>query len=327
MSDGRRRPDVDIGAVDSRDETGIQAYLAIRNATTPDSPDSAANLRWAEATYPGQGTTFLATDGAGAAVGTASVGRIWMHGPDYERWWLGVWVVPEARGQGIGTVLFQACSDAARAAGKTGFQTELSEAHVDGHRFLAARGFVEVERTKAVRLDLAGVAKPRIEPPPGITLTTLAARPDLLPAVHRAALGAFPDVPTGGEPLYAGTFDEFVARDVDRPDLPREGFVIAVDDATGEVAGYGNLILQAGSDTIGLHDMTAVRPAWRGRGIATAIKRATIAWAIDNGLAALETGNDEHNAPMRAVNRRLGYEPMPDEIYFRGPATRSRVPA
>ncbi len=106
---------------------------------------------------------------------------------------------------------------------------------------------------------------------------------------------------------------------MDRPDLPREAFVIAVDDATGEVAGYGNLVLQSGSDTLGLHDMTAVRQAWRGRGIATAIKRATIAWAIDNGLAALETGNDEHNAPMRAVNARLGYRPIPDSVGLQGP--------
>ena len=76
---------IDIAAVDAGDEAGIEAYVAIRNATTPDSPDSAANARWAEATYPGQGTTFLATDAAGTAVGTASAGRIWMHGPDYER--------------------------------------------------------------------------------------------------------------------------------------------------------------------------------------------------------------------------------------------------
>ena len=45
---------------------------------------------------------------------------------------------------------------------------------------------------------------------------------------------------------------------------------------------------------------------------------ATIAWAIDHGLEALETGNDEGNAGMR-VNARLGYQPLPDEIFVRGP--------
>jgi RimJ/RimL family protein N-acetyltransferase len=64
--------------------------------------------------------------------------------------------------------------------------------------------------------------------------------------------------------------------------------------------------------------MTAVRAAWRGRGLATAMKRATIAWAIDQGLAALETGNDEDNLAMRAVNARLGYRPQPDEVTLRG---------
>jgi hypothetical protein len=46
---------------------------------------------------------------------------------------------------------------------------------------------------------------------------------------------------------------------------------------------------------------------------------ATIAWAIAAGLEALETGNDETNAPMRAVNARLGYRPLPDVIGLQGP--------
>jgi RimJ/RimL family protein N-acetyltransferase len=65
--------------------------------------------------------------------------------------------------------------------------------------------------------------------------------------------------------------------------------------------------------------MTAVDRAWRGRGLATTMKLATIAWAIEHGLTALETGNDEANAPMRAVNARLGYQPLPDEVVMRGP--------
>ena len=65
--------------------------------------------------------------------------------------------------------------------------------------------------------------------------------------------------------------------------------------------------------------MTAVGRRWRGRGVATTLKRATIAWAIEPGLELLETGNDDDNAPMRAVNRKLGYRPIPDMLTFRGP--------
>jgi RimJ/RimL family protein N-acetyltransferase len=65
--------------------------------------------------------------------------------------------------------------------------------------------------------------------------------------------------------------------------------------------------------------MTAVGRRWRGRGVATALKRATIAWAIEHGLKILETGNDEDNGAMRAVNARLGYRPIPDMLTMRGP--------
>ena len=78
-------------------------------------------------------------------------------------------------------------------------------------------------------------------------------------------------------------------------------------------------MLVPGRATVAWHGMTAVARAWRGRGLARALKAATIAWALDNGLEALEGSNDIDNAAMRAVNRRLGYEPEPDEIQFRGP--------
>jgi RimJ/RimL family protein N-acetyltransferase len=65
--------------------------------------------------------------------------------------------------------------------------------------------------------------------------------------------------------------------------------------------------------------MTAVARDWRGRGLAGALKRATIAWAIDDGLDLLESGNDTDNLPMRAVNARLGYQPAPDFLVLRGP--------
>ncbi len=307
-----------VAAVDADDAAGLAAHLAIRNAVTPDNPDSPEQVRWEAATYPGQVARFVARID-GEPVGTATTGRIWMHERSYDRYWLGIWVLPEARGRGVGTRLYGALSNAARAAGKTGFQTELSEAQVAGHRFLANRGFVEIDRTKAVRLDLAGLAAPTPIAPHGITLTTLAARPDLLPSVHRVAIEAFPDIPTGDAPVSVGTLDEFVARDVTRVGVPHDAFVIGVDDSTGEAAGYASLIFAPGSMTLAQHDMTAVRPAFRGRGLGLTLKQASIAWAIDHGLEALETGNDETNAPMRAVNARLGYRPVPDSVGLHGP--------
>ena len=100
--------------------------------------------------------------------------------------------------------------------------------------------------------------------------------------------------------------------------------MIALDAGSGEVVGYASLIFVPGSKAI-VHDMTTVRRAWRGRGVAGALKRATV-WALANGPEALETGNDVANAPMRAINARLGYGPLADQIAFRGPGSRHTGP-
>jgi mycothiol synthase len=210
-------------------------------------------------------------------------------------------------------------SDHARAAGKTGLQCRAWEHRPEGIAFLVNRGFRELERARMVSLDLAGLPLPVIAPPPGIGLTTLADRPDLVAGVHAVALEAFDDIPGGDTPMAAGDLAEFRARDVDRPGIPADAFMIAVDQASDEAVGYASLMFRPGSTTVAWHDMTAVRRTWRGRGIATALKLATIDWAIRNGLSALETGNDEDNAGMRAVNARLGYRPLPDELTMRGP--------
>ena len=47
----------------------------------------------------------------------------------------------------------------------------------------------------------------------------------------------------------------------------------------------------------------------RGRGLARAVKIASTRWAADNGITQLVTTNDETNASMLAINRRLGYAP------------------
>ena len=196
----------------------------------------------------------------------------------------------------------------------------MSEAQADGVAFLVHRGFEIIGRDKMVRLDLRGPRSARsFGRRSGFALTTLAERPDLESALHAVALEAYADIPTTDTPIAAGSFEEFRARDLRRDGIPPDALAIAVESATGDVAGWASLMFVPGSTTVAWHDMTAVARAWRGRGVATVLKHATIVWAIEHGLEALETGNDEDNAPMRAINARLGYRPLPDELSFRGP--------
>ena len=298
-------------------DADLATLAALVDATTPDDPTSVSEMRWADETYPGNRRFLAEVDGR--AVGCATVGRIYIYPPDHPDAFAYLAVVPEARRQGIGAALLVAISDAARAAGKSGLHLRASDGRPEGIAFLRHRGFTELERARMVELRLDGLAPPDLEPPAGVALTNLAERPELIDGVHALAIEAFADIPGGDTPMATGDLAEFRARDVDRPGIPPAAFMIATDAATDEVIGYACLMFAPGSTTVAWHDMTAVARAWRGRGLATLLKRATIAWAIREGLVALVTGNDEENAPMRAVNARLGYQPLPDEVFLRGP--------
>jgi GNAT superfamily N-acetyltransferase len=297
-------------------EEDLAGIADVVNEVMPEDPTSVEELRWQDANFPG--TRFVA-EADGRIVGMASTGRIYMYAPDYAYYWISVTVLAPYRRQGIGSALYAAASDHARAAGKTGLQTSISEVHEDGMAFLLHRGFKEFDRYRMVKLDLDGLERPQVEVPPGIELTTVAARPDLVEGIHAVAEVALPDIPHGDQPIVAGSLEEFRVRDVDRPGIPADAFMLALDEKTGKVIAYASLMFVPGRTDIAWHDMTAVLPEYRGRGIAKVLKRATIAWAIDHGLTALETGNDVANAPMRAVNLGLGYKPIPDEVGYRGP--------
>jgi GNAT superfamily N-acetyltransferase len=294
-----------------------RTYVDLMNTLQPEWPTSVDELAWELATYPGGSRFLAAVDGE--VVGAASAGRIYMYPAEFERFWLWLGVLPGWRRRGIGSALYAAASTAAARAGKRGFQGDVLETWTDGLAFLEHRGFEVYERMRMVRLRVTGLAAPEIAPPDGIRITDLAAEPQLIEGVHRVAMATFRDIPHVGQPVDPGTLEAFRAREVDRPGMPHDGLFIAVDRATSEVVGYASLLFAPGSATIAYHDMTAVTAAWRGRGVASALKRATIGWAVRHGLEWLETGNDDHNGPMRAVNARLGYQPTPDLLGVRGP--------
>lgn len=285
-------------------------------SVTPDFPTSVREMRWSDAAYPG-GQRFLAwLDGE--PVGLAGAGRMYIYPPDYEGLWGNVVVLPDKRRKGIGGALLATIARSTQAAGKTLLLGRVTADRLDAIEFLEHRGFAEYERMKAVKLDLGGHQAQPIDPPDGVTITSLGARPELIEGVYRVAAEALPDIPGEG-PAVPETLEDFRVLEVDRPAIPASGFAVALDSASGDVVGYASMLHPGSNPKLAWNAMTAVARAWRGRGVASALKRATIAWAIENGVEAIETANDVANGPMRAVNGRLGYLPMPDEIYYRGP--------
>ena len=64
-------------------------------------------------------------------------------------------------------------------------------------------------------------------------------------------------------------------------------------------------------DNYAFNAFTGVLPEYRGRGLATVLKLHAIRLARKLGARYIRTSNDSQNAPMLAVNRKLGYKPEP----------------
>jgi RimJ/RimL family protein N-acetyltransferase len=79
--------------------------------------------------------------------------------------------------------------------------------------------------------------------------------------------------------------------------------------SAGEPVAYAALSVDSNTRR-GRNEGTATAAAHRDRGLATLAKLAQLRWAAANGIDQVVTDNDERNAPMLAINRRLGYEPF-----------------
>jgi mycothiol synthase len=226
-------------------------------------------------------------------------------------------VLPHARARGVGTTIYRQVSAHARRLGKSQLKTWGYEDDAGGVAFAELHGFAVVKRNRGLRLVLDGCPRPTVDLPEGIAITTLADSPELARGVWETASEAMPEIPYYASPMSAGSFEEFAARCFAGPRYIPEAAFIAVRD--GEVVGYAQLAWMSRDAGLADHAMLAVRRAWRGRGIAKALKARQITWALDNGLNELRTGNDESNASARAVNANFPYTPLPDQIGYRGP--------
>jgi GNAT superfamily N-acetyltransferase len=220
------------------------------------------------------------------------------------------------RGKGAGTLLYQGVSTWCRKLGVDTIDAQVEEDDEPSLAWAARRGFEEIERNGGMALALAAVEPPPPEPPAGIEIVPWSVRPELSRGIYDVAVEAYADVP-GTEDDEMEPFDEWLAHDMQGSgDRPEATFLALAAD---EVVGYAELALTAAQPTVAFHDMTGVKRAWRGRGIAGALKRAQIRWAKDQGYERMVTGNEMRNEPIRRLNRSLGYQEAPGRVLMRGP--------
>jgi GNAT superfamily N-acetyltransferase len=228
-------------------------------------------------------------------------------------------VLPEHRTRGAGTALYRAISDWAEQRALEAIETFVEGDDPGSLAYAQRRGFAETVREGRMVLELRDVHDVEIDPPPGIEIVTWAERPDLAHGLYEVASEAFLDIP-GAEEDEMEPFEDWLAHEMQGSgDRPEATFVALGGE---EVVGYAKFSLTAARPTVANHDMTGVKRAWRGRGIAGALKRAQIAWAKQAGYERLETANEMRNEPIRRLNASLGYRPAPGRIYLRGPLAR-----
>ena len=152
----------------------------------------------------------------------------------------------------------------------------------------------QVEQVRAIGAEAPGAELD------GIEIVTVAERPELWrEAYDPLALQAFEDMALD-RPLLA-TLEQW---ERDWLAWPEATFLALAGD---EIVGTAGLQRDADQPERAENALTAVLRGWRGRGIASALKRTTLAFAAANGIREVYTWTQQGNADMRQLNERLGY--------------------
>jgi len=276
------------------------AYAAIWSAVRPQDPISADFVRGRLEREPERLYLLAERDGHAVACGVTIPSST----PD--RGYVCVTVLPESRRRGLGSALLEGCLGHARELELTEVTTTVVEGDGEALRFSERRGFVEFERSVELALELRGDEQPLV-PPPGIEIA------ELSDGLHESAYETFADgvadIPSA-EPLHVPPFERWLDKASTSPLT-----LVALDGH--RVVGLAELEIRHPEAGLLGNQLTTVRRSHRRRGIAEALKRHQIAWAAAHGYRRLVTSNDETNEPMRALNEKLGYRPLPALIGLR----------
>ena len=295
----------------------------IHNRIFPNDPFSPAEWRYRDATWEAdrffrERLTVLTEEDE--IVGWGEVAHI----PDRyhpDKYQIDLAIDPAHRRRGHGGVAYDALSVCLRARGGVSIQGWVKESEPEAIAFVTKRGYVERRREWQSRLDVtafdpapfAGVRE-RVAAS-GIVLTDLqteqARNPNALTDVYALDQLIMRDVPD----LDAHTetsFDHFIKTVIEGPGALPAAFLLARDGDRS--VGLARMFASAVEPDLLFQGLTGVIPAYRGRGIAMALKLETVACAVRLGKRHITTWNDTANRAMLRINEAMGFVKEPAEI-------------
>jgi GNAT superfamily N-acetyltransferase len=290
---------------DVRPDEDAEQVVALLAATDPTLVTSTAEWLHRIRSIPPRARQLLrAAEVDGRVVGVVDAGLSFFAPSDTA--YLGLRVLAEFRRQGIGSALYAEAVEHARRLGSAR-ATAMFVENDAGVAFARGRGWGEERAETLSTLDPR-----RVDDEPDPAITVVPAR-DLDPReLHRVDEEATRDMPAV-ETIESIPFDEWLDFVWDNPLFTRDGSFGAVVD--GRVAAV-SLVLANPETHRAANMFTGTSRAYRGRGLARAVKLASTRWARENGITTMVTTNDETNASMLAVNRRLGYEPTGRRVEY-----------
>lgn len=304
-------------------DADYEAMVRISREIRPDTFDSVDDHRDWDSNQRRAGRRssrwFASVDGE--TVGFGALGESpWLHSALRQ---VDVQVHPDHQHQGVGRALLERVESLARDRGAASLLGSTEEHRDRSVRFLEAAGFEEIDRDLRSTLDLATfdpdqwsetvdrVASSGVRILPVTKLEDIS--PDWIDRLHELYVEVESDMPIK-IPIDSMSRGDFEALILGRRMLP-EAFFVAVDGI--EFVGLTQPERVDGEDDVIAQDMTGVTRRARGRGIATAMKVAAATWAKDAGYRSIRTYNAESNAPMLAVNRKIGFVLDHASIEFR----------
>jgi RimJ/RimL family protein N-acetyltransferase len=213
--------------------------------------------------------------------------------------WATVKVAAAHRRQGVGSLLHDALLDHLRGIGAKEVTTFLRRTD-EGERWAAARGWKRLLVGPLIALDPRNVPAP--DPPPGFEClsTSTFDRPEAIFELTRIAIVDEPNPVPADDLRYEDWLNDW-----EDPDIDRDASTVVVHGELPVTIAYVKI-----AGTRAQHVGTATLPDYRGRGLATAAKRHALRAAAAKGVTRITTSNAEENAAMRAINRKLGFEPI-----------------
>lgn len=291
-----------IREAEDRDTEAVARLLLAADDSRVISPEAMRHMRRTRPEHARTLELVAEADGAVVAAGTCGL-NVWTTTEGAS--WAFVTVDAPYRRRGIGEELGRRLLDHLRGVGAKKAQCFFRWTK-EGERWAVAQGWSRLLGGPLIAVDPRVVPEPSLAAGYRLVPMTEVAPEAVFEAVREAAL----DEPTP-TPHDAFDLDDFL-REWNEPDRDMQSST-AVLDGDGRVVAF--TFLHA-SGARASHGFTGTVREHRGRGLATAAKRRALCTAAERGVTRVTTSNAEENAAMRAINRKLGFEPIGEHVIF-----------